>query len=304
MSDNLAFVNGQFVPAADARLPVQDAGFMQGVTVAEQMRTFGGKLFRLDEHVERLARSLAIVEVSLPLSLDEIKAAAAQLVAHNHNWLDPDDDLGLSMFVTPGLYATFAGSGPSRPFVCLHTYPIAFSLFAEKYEKGESLVVPNIRQVPAECWPSELKCRSRMHYFLADREAKRIDPGSRALLLDMAGNISEASTASVFIYRKGLGLAAPPKEKILPGISLSVVKELAASLDLPFVHRDLTVEDLAQADEVMLCSTSPCLLPVVRFQQQPIADGKPGMTYRKLLDGWITMIGLNFPAQARQFAKR
>lgn len=304
MADDLAFVNGQFVPANDARIPVQDAGFMQGVTVAEQMRTFSGKLFRLDQHVERLARSLAIIEVTLPLSLDELKAAAGQLVAHNHALLDPGDDLGLSMFVTPGLYATFAGSEPSRPLVCMHTYPVAFSLFAEKYEKGESLVVPTIRQVPPECWPPELKCRSRMHYYLADKEARRTDPGARALLLDTAGNVSEASTASVFIYRKQRGLAAPPEKKILPGISLSVVKELADSLGLPFEHCDLVPNDLAEADEVMLCSTSPCLLPVVRFQHQPIADGTPGELFRKLLQSWTSMIGLDFPGQARRFANR
>lgn len=143
-----------------------------------------------------------------------------------------------------------------------------------------------------------------MHYYLADKETKRIDPGARALLLDTAGNISEASTASVFIYRQRRGLAAPPEEKILPGISLSVVKELAGSLDLPFEHCDLTPDDVAYADEVMLCSTSPCLLPVLKLHGRPIAEGIPGHTYRALLQSWISMIGLDVPSQARQFANR
>jgi branched-chain amino acid aminotransferase len=304
MAGELAFINGGFVPAAAALLPVQDAGFMLGVTVAEQMRTFGGKLFRLDEHVARLRRSLEIVDVSPRMDMGEMIASANQLVAHNHALLATGDDLGLSMFVTPGLYATFAGSTPSQPLVCMHTYPIPFQLFADKYEQGESLVVPKIRQVPPECWPSELKCRSRMHYFLADKEAQAIEPGARALLLDTDGNVSEASTASVFIYREGRGLAAPPEENILPGISLSVVKELASELNIPFEHCDLVPDDLASSDEVVLCSTSHCLLPVVRFQGQPVGSGKPGRVFRQLLQSWIEMAGMDFVVQAKQFAHR
>lgn len=304
MAGELAFVNGELVPAANALLPVQDAGFMLGVTVAEQMRTFAGKLFRLDEHVARLKRSLEIVDVSPQMDMGEMIASAEQLVAHNHALLATGDDLGLSMFVTPGLYATFAGTRPSQPLVCMHTYPIPFQLFADKYEQGESLVVPKVRQVPPECWPSELKCRSRMHYFLADKEAQAIEPGARALLLDTSGKVSEASTASVFIFREGRGLAAPPEENILPGISLSVVKELAASLGLSFEHVDLTPRDLASSDEVMLCSTSPCLLPVVRFQGQPIGSGKPGHIFRQILLSWTEEVGLNFAIQAKQFARR
>lgn len=304
MSENLAFVNGELVPADRALVPVQDAGFMQGVTVAEQMRTIGGKLFRLDAHIARLERSLDIVGVSLSFSLDDLKAAAQQLAQHNHSLLAPGDDLGLSMFATPGLYPTFAGAKQSEPFVCMHTYPVAFQLFAEKYESGQSLVVPQFRQVPPQCWPAELKCRSRMHYYLADREAKRIDPGARALLLDMDGNISEASTASVFIYLKERGLVAPPEEKILPGISLSVVKDLAQNLKVPFEHCDLTLDELTAADEVMLCSTSPCLLPVVRINQQRVRDGSPGPIYRQLLDAWMTLVEVDLISQAKQFASR
>src|SRR5215213_5086883 len=104
MSEPVANLNGAWVPASQAAIPVTDAGFMQGVTVAEQLRTFGGKLFELPRHLARLARSLEIVGIELPISLDELAARAHEVVARNHALLQPGDDLGLSMFVTPGTY--------------------------------------------------------------------------------------------------------------------------------------------------------------------------------------------------------
>src|SRR6185436_5870026 len=94
------------------------------------------------------------------------------------------DDLGLSIFVTPGAYAAFAPPGPRGPTVGIHTFPVAFGTFAAKYRQGERLATTHVDQVPTTCWPVDLKCRSRMHYFLADREAKLIDPSARALMLD------------------------------------------------------------------------------------------------------------------------
>src|SRR5262245_23437102 len=102
MSQPQAFLNGRFVPASEAVVAVTDAGFVQGATVAEQLRTFGGRLFRLEAHLARLARSLAIVEVQSPLSCEELATAASQLVAHNHALIAPGDDLGMAIFVTPG----------------------------------------------------------------------------------------------------------------------------------------------------------------------------------------------------------
>ena len=94
-----------------------------------------------------------------------------------------------------------------------------------------------VRQVPGDCWPSELKCRSRMHYYLADREAAAIEPGPRALLLDHEGFVAEASTANALAYRAGEGLLSPPLGKVLRGISMGVVVELTERLGIPFRQR-------------------------------------------------------------------
>src|SRR5262245_22556444 len=129
-----AYLNGRFVPAAEAAVAVTDGGFVQGTAVAEQLRTFGGRLFRVDAHVERLLRSLAIVEVEPGKSRDELIGVAGELVERNHRLLATGDDLGLAFFVTPGDYVPMKGRGLASPTLCLHTFPLRFELWADHYE--------------------------------------------------------------------------------------------------------------------------------------------------------------------------
>jgi len=300
-------MHGEFVTAAQAAISVMDAGFVLGVTVAEQLRTFGGKLFRWGEHIARLQRSLEIVGVNLPLSCEELGELAEKLVKHNHALQKPGDDIGLTIFVTPGIYGTYgsAASGlPEGPQLGMHTYPIPFGLWAHKYDLGDALATTEVQQVPSQCWPTELKCRSRMHYHLADKAARKAFPGSRALLLNERGEVNESSTASLLIFRSGKGLISPPKESILPGISVAVLEDLAAKCGIPFSYEVLLPQDVANADEVLLTSTSPCVWPVTQFNGKPIGNGKPGMMFRMLLTAWSLMVGHDIQAQALAFAKR
>jgi branched-chain amino acid aminotransferase len=303
MGEPIAFLNGQFVPAAVVAISPTDAGFVQGSTVAEQLRTFGGRLFRLDDHLARLEYSLAVVGIEPGVTRGELTRAAYEVVRHNHALLEPGDDLGLSVFVTPGEYAAYAPAGESRAVVCLHTYPLPFRLWAAKYRTGQALVTTDVEQVPARCWPPGLKCRSRMHYHLADRQAARIEPGARALLLDEHGLVTEASTANLLIARDGQ-LATPPGNKVLQGISLAEIHELAARLGILSVHRDLRVPDVAAADEALLSSTPFCLLPVTCLNGRPIGPGVPGPLYQRLMAAWNAHAGLDIVAQAERFAGR
>jgi branched-subunit amino acid aminotransferase/4-amino-4-deoxychorismate lyase len=143
-----------------------------------------------------------------------------------------------------------------------------------------------------------------MHYYLADQQARRNAPGARALMLDEDGFVTEASTANVVIYTEADGIVSPPKEHILPGVSMAVLEELAQGLGIPFLHRELTVADVAAADEVLLCSTSPCVWSVTRLNGKPIADGKPGLVCQRLRSAWSELVGLDIEAQATKFAKR
>lgn len=306
----LAYLNGRFVPAAEAVVPVTDAGFVLGVTASEQLRTLGGKLFALDEHLARLAGSLQVVGVPLPVGWPQLREAAEELAAHNRALLAEGDDLGLTIVVTPGIYATYrddasaASSLASGPTLCLHTYPLPFRLWADKYERGEALATTSIQQVSAACWPRHVKIRSRLHYYLADRQAAAHNPPARALLLDAAGHVTETAAANVLVYRRAVGLLSPRYDSILPGISLGCLTTLCQAHGIALEERDLTPDDVAAADEVLLASTPYCLLPVTRFNDRPIGDGRPGEVFRKLLAAWSAQSGLDIAAQAKRFSVR
>jgi branched-subunit amino acid aminotransferase/4-amino-4-deoxychorismate lyase len=166
------------------------------------------------------------------------------------------------------------------------------------------VVISDVRQIPPNCLPPELKCRSRMHFYLADRRAAARRPDARAILLDDDGYVAEATTANVLVYRASEGLVSPPREHILFGVSLGVVQGLAETLDVPFITRRLSVEEFCSGDEAMLTSTSVCLLPIVECDDQPIGHGKPGPIYKRLLDAWSDLVGVDIAAQATQCAIR
>ncbi len=298
MTEPIAYLNGDFIPASELVVSTEDLGFSQGVSVSERLRTFRGRLFRLDEHLDRLANSLRIVDLQPGLSIARIGELANELVSRNDHLLLDGDDLGVSLCMTPGV--------PPRlqPTIGLRAYPLPFGQWSSYYERGQALTETGVRQVPESCWPAALKCRSRMHYFLADRLAHALDPGSRAVLLDQDGYVSEASTANVLFYRRGEGLVSPPRERILPGVSLSVLAELAAGLAIPLHFRSFRLEELAAADEILMCSTSPCVWPVTRLNGQPREPGAGGAVFQQILRAWNELVGVDIVAQARRFSFR
>lgn len=302
MSEPVACWNGDWLPAQELAISIFDAGFVLGATVTEQLRTFRGELFRLEPHLDRLYQSLQLTGLESPLDRAAIRNAAIALVERNAAQRLSGGDLGVGIFVTPGTMSRFSGGRATGPNVCLYSYPLRFADWADRYERGERLVISSVRQIPAECLPPALKCRSRMHYYLADREAAQRNPQARAILLDTDGFLSEATTATLLIYRREEGLLTPKREKILPGISLQVVRELAAVEGWPIDERDLPPDSLFEADEVLLASTSSCLLPVVQVDGQPVTDGRPGPVFRRLLSRWSELVGIDIAGQASQLA--
>ena len=307
MTEPLVYLNGRMIPASQASLAIFDAGVVMGATVTEMVRTFDQRLFRLDEHLARLERSLRFVRFDVGKSLDEIAAIAHDLVQHNAGLLDDEDELGLVIFVTAGelpLYAGSTGGGARpRPTFCAHTFPLPFEMWAEKIETGAHVVTPAIRHVPPQCCDPKMKCRSRMHYYLADQQAHLVDPQATALLLDLEGNITETSGAN-FLIVEGETIVSPSRKHILPGVSRQVIIELAEELSLAFVERDFQVFDVVNADEAFTATTPYCLMPVTRINGLPIGDGRPGATYGRLVEGWSRLVGRDIRQQVLDGGKR
>lgn len=306
MEEPTQFLNGQWTNRASLVLSVEDLGALQGVAVSERLRTFAGKVFRVNDHLQRLQHSLEIIGLDSVSICRQIEQMMPEVVARNLKSIDGGDDLAITLFITPGA-ATPVGQQTDflspQPTVCIYAQPLPFADWADAYDRGERLVVSHVQQVPARCWPPELKCRSRMHYYLADRDARERDPRARALLLDERGFVCEASTANVIVVRDG-AITSPCLESILPGVSLTAVRALAEELGIRFTFRDITPDDVIAADEVLLASTSSCLLPVTAFDRQSVGRGAPGPMFHRLLDAWSRQVGVAIAEQARRFRKR
>lgn len=302
MSATAAYLNGAWVSAADLVVPADDVGFLLGATVSERLRTFRGEVFHQAEHLDRLAHSLEIVRLDAPAICAEVKAVITEVARRGRSGLDEEDDVGLVVFATPPSERARGGSA-AYGTLAVYAAPLPFGDWAYKYREGERLIVSDFRQVPSSSWPSELKCRSRMHYYLADHAARLQDPLARALLLDQQGRLAEASTANFLLVRRGKVLS-PLRDYILPGVSLGFLHELVLAEGIPFEFDELLPSDLADADELLLASTSPCVLPVCHCDGKPVGDGRPGPIFRRIIDAWGRRVGVDICRQAERFAKR
>jgi branched-chain amino acid aminotransferase len=307
VTEPLVYLNGKLVSASQASLRIYDAGLVLGATVTEMTRTFRQQPFKLDEHIARLYRSLKYTRMEIGLSPSELMSISRELLAHNARLLGPQDELGLIHFVTAGELPVYAGSaaGGARltPTVCAHTFPLPFDLWAKKMQQGAHVVTPSIRHVPPQCYDPKMKYRSRMHYFLADQEARLADPEAVALLLDLDGNVTETSGANFLIVEQKT-IVSPTLRNTLPGISRATVIELSEQLGLGFLERDVQVHSVMNAQEAFLASTPFCVMPVTRINGVPIADGQAGPVFRRLLSAWSELTGVDIAGQFSRAAGR
>lgn len=301
VAERLAYYCGDWIPESQIAISVVDLGFSMGVTATERLRTFRGKVFQLAAHIERLRGSLAIIGLNAVALASEIERAILEYGNRNAHHIDEGDDWSIVVFVTPGKGKPGSGASPT---VCVHGFPLRFVEWADDYRQGVRLQQSEYRQIPTSCWPAELKCRSRMHYYLADEQAMAVDPNARALLLDQEGLVAETTTANVVCYSQSEGLSTPEFSKVLRGVSVGVVQHIADQLGIPFQQSRLSPDGLMAADEVWLTSTSVCMLPVVAFNCQEIGSGNPGPMYQKFLSTWSESVGVDIAAQARQFCSR
>lgn len=294
----LVYLNGRFVSASAAQLPIWDAGLVQGATVTELTRTFRKQPFRLDDHLDRLFRALAVMRLSDAISRTELANGARELLAHNAALTHERIELGLVIFVTAGEYGVYALGRPPRrgPTVGIHTFELPFGHWAPRMKHGVHLLTPSIRQVPPACWPSQMKCRSRMHYYLAEQEVHARDPEASALLLDLEGRVTETNTGNFFLVENGV-LVSPPTRYSLPGISRATILELAAELGIAFAERDVPLSAALAAEEAFLSSSSYCLMPVTKINDVPLGNGRPGPMCRRLLAAWSQRVGVDIEQQ-------
>jgi branched-subunit amino acid aminotransferase/4-amino-4-deoxychorismate lyase len=306
IAEPLAYLNGEFLLHREAKLPIWDMGIVQGVTVTEAVRTFRHQPYRLEQHLARLTRSMDALGLEPQESLTQLQHIAQQLVGFNSSLIEATNDLAVIVFVTAGESALHAGEETSRagrPTVCIYAYPLALRAAARGYEQGLSLVIPGVRHIPPAIIDPRIKYRSRLHWYLADREVRATNPAAEALLLDQNGFVTETAKGNLFVLKDGQ-LMTPRPDTTLGGVSQDVVMELAVGLGLECHRADLTPQEVGEADEVWISSTTTCLMPVASLNSQPISTGRPGPVFRQIIGEWSKQVGVDIVAQAVMAAQR
>lgn len=283
-NQSLAYLNGQKIAAAEARVSAFDLGFTMGVSVTEQIRTYGRQTPLIERHLDRLFGGLDIIGLTPPLSRVDLMAQVADLINGNGRQLAAGDELGIGICITPGLASAF-GQTNDGPTTLVYTYELKSADRAAALLRGIRLTSVSTTEIPASSVPKALKCRSRMHYYLAEQEARATDPNSRALLHDTDGFVAEGTTASVIMVSAN-EIIAPLKEAVLPGVTLGYALELAANMGIKVRRRDITKAQLESADEVMWLTTPVGIAPVTHVNGQAIDKGAAGNITQRLSEAW------------------
>ncbi len=270
------YIDGHYYDKEDAKISVYDHGLLYGDGVFEGMRSYGGQVFRLEEHLDRLWKSAKAICLEIPLSAQEMADAVNATLK-----LNGIQDGYIRLIVTRG-----AGALGIDPFKCSHPQVIiitdCITLYpAEFYENGlEIITVATIRNHPAALSP-RIKSLNYLNNVLAKIEG--LQAGCvEALMLNHNGEVAECTGDNFFLVRDGQVLTPPVEAGILEGITRDFAIELAREEGLPVRETTLTRHDVYIADECFLTGSAAEIIPVVKVDSRVIGDGQPGPITRKL----------------------
>lgn len=306
MTEPLAWINDRRVPFSDAAVPVWDLGVVAGASVSELARTFAQRLFRPDEHLARLRDSCDALGVTLGYSNAQLAAVAQELVEVNATLISPAHDLGVVWFATAGANPTYgqggdaAGQGgdAASGTVGVHTFPLPLAAWRDAMEHGVRLTIPEQRQIPEACLPVRHKVRNRLHWWLADRAANAEEPGSRALLTNDSGHLTETSTAAIHLVVDGH--VQTPNRDVLRSLSSRVAEQLCRQEGIAFQRTSVPEALLESASEAFLTSSASGLLPVRTVNRRAVGTECPAPVTRRLQRAWSELVGIDIVEQIRR----
>ncbi|MBI4285124.1 MAG: aminotransferase class IV [Chloroflexi bacterium] len=299
MDDLVCYCNGKFMKESEVRVPLWDRGFF-GEGVFEASRTYHHEPFKWVEHVERLYRSLAYVQIDPGLTPQQMMEISLTVFRQNEHFLSSADDYSLVHRITRGQAYWAPATGPT---VLVNCADLHYEDMARMYREGVHLVVVSTRQVPSQCIDPKAKVMNRMHQRLATLEAQMVAPNAMPVLLDMDGFCTEGATYNVFMVSKDR-LFTPSRDKILTGITRTTIFGLARELGIECYEADLSVADLTGADEIFITATSYAIGPVSKFNNRPVKKPFPGPVTQKLIAGWSRMVGIDIVDQCVSHGKK
>ncbi|MGB7571752.1 MAG: branched-chain-amino-acid transaminase [Methanothrix sp.] len=273
---NLIYLNGRFVPEEQATVSVFDHGFLYGDGVFEGIRAYDGRVFRLEDHVQRLFDSAQAIMLSIPLSQKEMCEAILETLRKNNlrnAYIRPIvsrgyGDLGLDPNKCP------------KPNVIIIAVDWG-AMYGDLYEVGLTAISVAVRRNSPDSLPPNIKSLNYLNNILAKIEAN-VKGGNEAIILDSRGLVSEGSGDNIFVIKEGQ-IFTPHTISNLKGITRAAVMELAEIKGNPIQEKEMGLFDLYTADEVFVTGTAAEVAPVTKVDGRVIGTGKPGPITKELM---------------------
>ncbi len=272
------FVNGEFYDKEDAKISVFDKGFLYGDGVFEGIRAYDGKIFKLDEHIDRLFEGARALMLESPYTKEEIKKIIIETCRVNNvkdAYIRPIlsrgiGDLGLNPFLAK-----------KASFVVIVDKLVMYP--QEIYEKGMPVIVASTVRSSLNALPPVIKSLNYLNSILAKIEA--VNAGvPEAVMLNESGFVSECTGDNIFIVKKGVLITPPREAGILEGITRKTVMEIAKKNGIPVEEKLFPKIDLYIADEIFLTGTGAEVVPVTSVDKRIIGNGEPGKITKFMLE--------------------
>jgi len=277
VADIQVYVDGAFLSQADAKISVFDHGLLYGDGIFEGICIYEAKVFRLDQHLKRMYESAKTIGLTIPLTMDQFKAAIVETVRRNKM-----EDGYIRPIVTRGV-----GKLGLNPNNCEKPTVIIIPQNAESYplltagRKPAKAIVSSIRRIPSFCLPASAKTLNYLNNVLAKQQANFAGV-DEAIMLDWRGFVSEGTGDNLFIMRNGTLMTPPLHSSVLAGVTRQVVLELAGALGINVEEHELTLHDLYNAEEAFFVSTSLEIQPLVMIDGRVIGSGVEGASTKRL----------------------
>lgn len=267
------FLNDRIIPAEEAKIGIDDSSFLYGIGLFETMRAVSGRVFRLDDHLNRLTASARALSIFNSYTVDYIRDAVGRLLQANDLF-----DARLRLTLTNGPLS----EGGDRHSTLLISAAQFTPYPKEYFEKGVRVVITDYRQNAKDpftghkttCYGPRLAALRAAHEKLA----------AEALWFTTENRLAEGCISNVFLVREGRLLTPPETTPVLPGIARKTVLEIAGQESIPFEERPLDINDLLTAEEIFLTNVIMTILPVTAVEAHNVADVKPGPVTKRLTE--------------------
>lgn len=271
MPEVVVYLNGEYLPLSEAKVPVLDRGFIFGDGVYEVIPAYAGQLFRLDEHLQRLQNSLSAVRIPNPYPDAQWQEVLNTLLAKN-----PAEDSSIYLQITRGVAKRdHAFPANATPTVFAMSNPLT-TTDEKSFNQGiAAITLDDIR------WQyCNIKAIALLPNILMRQTA--IDAGATEAILIRDDEVTEGAASNVFIVSHGVIKTPPKSARLLPGVTRDLVVELAHVEQLPMQEVNFSKDELLAADEIWISSSMKEIMPVLKLNDHPVGGGQPGPMARKL----------------------